>query len=74
MDELTIEQIKYVFGWSTPTALKFAAKHGILKDETGRGKWYVPVSAVQDTVDKRAGEAQKTQLRLMSLGLKNGDA
>ena len=44
MDEkqLTIEQVEKIMGWSYPTALKFANRHG----EMVGGKWYVPILGV----------------------------
>ena len=48
MDEkqLTIEQVEKITGWSYPTALKFARRHG----EMVSGKWYVPASAVASKI------------------------
>ena len=60
MDEkqLTIEQVEKIMGWSYPTALKFANRHG----EMVSGKWQVPsgavwneISVLVDRVDKMKG-------------------
>ena len=50
MDEkqLTIEQVEKIMGWSYPTALKFANRHG----EMVGGKWRVP----SDVIDKKVTE------------------
>jgi hypothetical protein len=61
MSELTIEQIKDVLGWSYPTALKFAQRHG---RQDGGGKWLVPYGIVADEVNEQLADAQRTVDRL----------
>ena len=61
MDEkqLTIEQVEKIMGWSYPTALKFANRHG----EMVGGKWRVPSTAVENEVSKLSESARFTRAR-----------
>ena len=61
MDEkqLTIEQVGKIMGWSYPTALKFANRHG----EMVGGKWRVPSCVVDEKVSELSANARYTRAR-----------
>ena len=63
MTYLTINQVKKIIGWSYPTALDFAKKHGTMVD----GKWMIPFDDVSAEVQKRVVTAQKMQRDLVAL-------
>ena len=44
--QFTIEQVEIIMGWSYPTALKFANRHG----EMSGGKWHVPSNVVYNKI------------------------
>ena len=63
MNELTINQMIYVLGWSYPTALKFAKQTG--RQEAGR--WMIPYTNIAGKVNEQVVEANKMQARLISI-------
>ena len=61
MDEkqLSIEQVEKIMGWSYPTALKFANRHG----EMVGGKWQIPSGVINEKVSELATIARYTRVR-----------
>ena len=68
MNDLTISQTQKIIGWSYPTALQFAKKHG--QRSSLDSKWMIPFDVVAAEVQKRTVEAQRMQARLIAA---NGD-
>jgi len=57
--QLSIEQVEKIMGWSYPTALKFANRHG----EMVAGKWHVPSVSINEEVFKLEKNARFTRAR-----------
>ena len=55
MDELTITQLQRIMKWSYPTALKFAALNGEMRE----GKWYVPRDVLVNEVSQLEEEVTR---------------
>ena len=61
--QLTIEQVGKIMGWSYPTALKFANRHGEI---VGR-KWQVPSSTIRKEIDKRGAAVKNMEYRFANI-------
>lgn len=61
---LSIEQVEKIMGWSYPTALKFASRHG----EMIGGKWQVLFKDVKYLVDQRENDVIMMRYYLNEFG------
>ena len=69
MSGLNINQLQQILDLSYPTALKFAQENGE-RDDSGYGRWFVPVEVVADILNKE--QANLNRRRTMLEGLVNG--
>jgi len=56
--QLSIEQVEKIMGWSYPTALKFANRHG----EMVAGKWQVPSLEIEREIASRENDVVRMKL------------
>jgi len=61
--QLSIEQVEKIMGWSYPTALKFANRHG----EMVAGKWFIPSLQIEQEIAKHQRNVRRMETIFSSL-------
>ena len=65
--ELTIMDVQRIMRWSYPTALRFAKKHGEIKQVEGQDKYFIPSVEVYHLLDKKRFELSEMEQTFNSI-------